>query len=411
MIRVGLRAFIGGAGSHSSSRIPPQLSLWRPGRSIRWATTINLPALGDSIREAKITSLHVKPGSYIEEDEFICEVETDKLSQEIPCNVSGYVEKVYVEEAETMEVGQPLIDVEEGPRKPGDEPAPEPEPEPAKAKEEPASTPTSSQPATPPPTQATPPAEPKKAAPQQEQKAALTNVDGRGIRRVEMSPMRKAIQANMMNAQWHTAMLTTFQEINMSNLIQLRKDYKDAFERKHGVKLGFMSAFVKASATALMEIPAVNGSIDGNDMILHDYADIGVAVATPKGLVVPVLRNCQDMSYADIEKGIGAYAEKARTGKITLSDMQGGTFTISNGGVFGSLAGTPILNYPQSAILGMHKISQRAIVDEKGNIVAAPIMFVALTYDHRIIDGREAVTFLVRIKNLVEDPQRLLLDM
>lgn len=235
----------------------------------------------------------------------------------------------------------------------------------------------------------------------------------RGERREKMSRMRLRIAERMKEAQNVAASLTTFNEVDMSALINLRSQFKDEFLDEHGVKLGFMSAFVKASAQALKEIPAVNAKIDPStqEIVYSDYVDISVAVATPKGLVTPVLRNCELKSFAEIEKDISDYGVKARDGRIALEDLAGGTFTISNGGVFGSLMGTPILNSPQSAILGMHAIKERPVVMPNGEIKARPMMYLALTYDHRLIDGREAVTFLVRVKELIENPTRFLLGL
>lgn len=224
-----------------------------------------------------------------------------------------------------------------------------------------------------------------------------------------MTRLRARVAERLKGAQNTYAMLTTFNEIDMTNIMQLRSEFKDAFLEQHKVKLGFMSVFVKAAADALVKVPAVNAVIDGNDIIYRDYTDISIAVATPKGLVVPVLRNVDALSFADVEKTINVLGKKAREGTISIDEMAGGTFTISNGGVYGSLLSTPIINPPQSAILGMHSINQRPMVVGK-DIVARPIMNVALTYDHRLIDGREAVTFLKRIKDIVEDPRRLLLD-
>lgn len=224
-----------------------------------------------------------------------------------------------------------------------------------------------------------------------------------------MTRMRKRIAERLKGAQNTFAMLTTFNEIDMTNIMQFRKQYKDIFQEKHGVKLGFMSVFVKAAADALKQVPAVNGVIDGSDIIYKDFVDISVAVASPKGLVVPVLRDADQLTFAGVEKNIALLGQKARDGTISIDDMAGGTFSITNGGVFGSLLSTPIINPPQSAILGMHATNQRPMV-VNGEIVARPMMYVALTYDHRLIDGREAVTFLKRIKEVVEDPARLLLD-
>ena len=224
-----------------------------------------------------------------------------------------------------------------------------------------------------------------------------------------MTRMRRRIAERLKGAQNTAAMLTTFNEVDMTNIMALRKEYKDAFLEKHGVKLGFMSAFVRAAADALQAIPEVNANIDGTDIVYRDYVDISVAVGTPKGLVVPVLRNCETMNFADVEKTIGELGRKARDGSISIDEMAGGTFTISNGGVYGSLLSTPIINPPQSAVLGMHSIVQRPML-VGGEVRARPMMYLALSYDHRLVDGREAVTFLRRIKDVVEDPVRLVLD-
>merc|ERR1711862_216184 len=232
----------------------------------------------------------------------------------------------------------------------------------------------------------------------------------RSEHRVKMNRMRMKIASRLKEAQNTNAMLTTFNELDMSNIMQLRKENQDAFVKKHGIKMGFMSAFVKASAYALTKSPTVNAVIEGQEVIYRDFVDISVAVATPKGLVVPVLRNCQDMSHADIEKGIAALGKKAKNNDISIEDMDGGTFTISNGGVFGSLFGTPIINPPQSAILGMHGVFERPVV-RNGQVVIRPMMYIALTYDHRLIDGREAVTFLRTIKRAVENPSVMFLDL
>jgi 2-oxoglutarate dehydrogenase E2 component (dihydrolipoamide succinyltransferase) len=233
---------------------------------------------------------------------------------------------------------------------------------------------------------------------------------GRREERVRMTRLRKRIAERLKEAQNTAAMLTTFNEVDMTALLKLRADYRDAFEKKHGVRLGFMSFFAKASVIALGELPSVNAEIDGDEIVYKNYCDIGVAVSAPNGLVVPVLRDVEEMSFADIEKIITDFGRRARDGKMTMEDLTGGTFTISNGGVFGSLLSTPILNPPQSAILGMHKIEKRAVVVDDA-VVVRPMMYLALSYDHRLVDGREAVTFLVRVKECIEDPQRILLDM
>ena len=225
-----------------------------------------------------------------------------------------------------------------------------------------------------------------------------------------MTRLRQTIAKRLKEAQNTAAMLTTFNDVDMSAVIAARGKYKDLFEKKHNVRLGFMGFFVKAACMALKDIPNVNASIDGDEIVYHDYLDVSVAVSAPKGLVVPVVRNAQGMSFAEIEQAIAAYGKKAKDGTLTLEEMQGGTFTISNGGVFGSLLSTPIINPPQSAVLGMHRIEERPVVRD-GQIVARPMMYLALTYDHRLVDGREAVTFLVRLKEAIEDPTRLLIDL
>merc|ERR1712241_1093048 len=267
--------------------------------------------------------------------------------------------------------------------------------------------------ARPPPPPMPPPVDAVGAAPVLRMPPADPTTEIAGTRsehRVKMNRMRMKIASRLKDAQNTNAMLTTFNELDMSAIMQLRKESQDAFVKRHGIKLGFMSAFVKAAAYSLTQQPTVNAVIDGQDMVYRDYVDISVAVATPKGLVVPVLRNVQDMNYADIEKGIAALGEKAKKNELSMEDMDGGTFTISNGGVFGSLFGTPIINPPQSAILGMHGTFERPVV-RNGQVTIRPMMYIALTYDHRLIDGREAVTFLRTIKRAVEDPRVMFLDL
>jgi len=251
---------------------------------------------------------------------------------------------------------------------------------------------------------------PGKSAPATPEPARTLNVEtgARETRRVKMSKLRQTIAERLVQAQQTAAMLTTFNEIDMTAVMDMRKRYKDSFKDHHGVNLGFMSFFVKAVVEALKTYPAINGFVDGTDTVFHDYCDIGVAVSTERGLMVPVLRNCESLSFAGVEQAIGEYAKKGREGKITLDDLAGGTFTISNGGTFGSLLSTPILNPPQSGILGMHKIEERPVA-LNGQVVIRPMMYVALSYDHRIVDGKEAVGFLVKVKECIEDPARLLL--
>ncbi len=248
------------------------------------------------------------------------------------------------------------------------------------------------------------------ATPQRDPGVRRDDVNGRKEERVPMSRLRKTIAARLKEAQNSAALLTTFNDVDMSAVIDARSRYKDLFEKKHGIRLGFMGFFVKAVALATRDVPSVNGRIDGDEIVYHDYLDVSVAVSAPKGLVVPVVRNAQGMSFAEIEQAIAAFGKKAKDGALTLEEMQGGTFTISNGGVFGSLLSTPIINPPQSAVLGMHRIEERPVVRD-GQIVARPMMYLALTYDHRLVDGREAVTFLVRVKEAIEDPTRLLIDL
>jgi 2-oxoglutarate dehydrogenase E2 component (dihydrolipoamide succinyltransferase) len=255
---------------------------------------------------------------------------------------------------------------------------------------------------------------PAKAGAQAEQKLGSrvrgNDEDGRHEERVKMTRLRQTVARRLKEAQNTAAMLTTFNDVDMTAVIEARARYKDLFEKKHGIRLGFMGFFVKACALAAKDVPSVNASLDGDEIVYHDYLDVSVAVSAPKGLVVPVVRNAESMSFAEIEKTIADYGKRAKDGTLTIEEMQGGTFTISNGGVFGSLLSTPIINPPQSAVLGMHRIEERPVVRD-GQIVARPMMYLALTYDHRLVDGREAVTFLVRVKEAIEDPTRLLIDL
>lgn len=324
-----------------------------------------------------------------------------------PPSETTYADTLFTSHMAKVRVGADLFEMVEG----------EPVAKPETKKKAPAKTSESKTEKVVPPKEASAPtpakvvqATPSPASSQPVAPAAPVQRGSRTEQRVKMSKMRLRIAERLKDSQNTAAMLTTFNEIDMENIINLRNKYKDAFEKKHGVKLGFMSAFVKASSAALAEFPAVNGVIDQDHIVYRDYHDLSVAVATPTGLVVPVLRNVESMSFADIEKKIAEYGSKARDGSITVEEMQGGTFTVSNGGVYGSMMGTPIINPPQSAILGMHGTTKRAVVvgDE---IKIRPVMYVALTYDHRIIDGREAVLFLKKIKSVIEDPQMLLLDL
>lgn len=395
---------------------------------------INTPALPESVADALIINWFKKPGDSVSQDEPLVEVETDKVVLEVPSPVTGVLESIVEDEGATVLSEQLLGYVVEGAAAPA--PAAEEKTEEAAAPAEaaPASDDSQTSPAV------------RKALRENELKAEdvagsgkngrvlkedvnaaakskpaggataapiATNLAGRLEERVPMTRLRKRIAERLHEATQTTAMLTTFNEVNMQPLMEMRTKYKDQFEKQHDARLGFMSLFVKAASNALQKFPEVNASIDGDDIIYHGYTDIGIAVSSPRGLVVPILRDTQNMSMADVESGITAYAVKARDGKLGLDDLTGGTFTITNGGVFGSLLSTPILNPPQSAILGMHGINKRPMVETvngKDELVIRPMMYLAMSYDHRIIDGQSAVLFLKTIKELVEDPQRILLE-
>mmetsp|Transcript_77152 Transcript_77152/g.226292 ORF Transcript_77152/g.226292 Transcript_77152/m.226292 type:complete len:425 (-) Transcript_77152:83-1357(-) len=359
---------------------------------------IKTPDFGaESITEGTLMEWQKKVGDFCAKGEVLAVIETDKVSVEVKAEENGTLVELLAESDATVEVGQALAVL-----KPGGEAPPKAaaEPKPAAA----AAAPEAAAPSKPAPKPAAP-ATPKPAA-------APAPAAASGERRVKMTRMRQAIAKRLKDAQNTTAMLTTFQEVDMTAVIALRKEYKDTFEQVHGVRLGFMSAFVKASAFALQQIPGVNAVIDDNtaEIIYRDYIDISVAVASPRGLVVPVVRDVQGMSIFKVEATIAELAQKAKKEELTLDDMSGGTFTISNGGVFGSMLGTPIINPPQSAILGMHATKMRPVVTKSGDIVPRPVMYLALTYDHRLVDGREAVTFLTTLRDQIEDPRRLLLE-
>eukprot|EP01059_Diplonema_ambulator_P029485 TRINITY_DN4895_c0_g1_i1.p1 TRINITY_DN4895_c0_g1~~TRINITY_DN4895_c0_g1_i1.p1 ORF type:complete len:419 (+),score=182.89 TRINITY_DN4895_c0_g1_i1:49-1305(+) len=367
----------------------------------RWCTTISCPVIAESISEGTVGPWEVAVGDSVLEDAVLGGIESEKVTVAIRAPHDGIVTEIIVEEGVTVNVGQPIIKIKEAAVPSGDAPKKTEEATPAPA--------AAAAPEKPQQPQQKAPQQPKQ--PQQQQQVFAASTDRE--KRVRLTAMRKRIADRLKASQNTAAMLTTFQEVDMSNLINLRNEHKQEFFEKHGVKLGFMSAFVKASASALQAVPIINAYMDlENDCIVyHDYVDISVAVAIPTGLVVPVLRDVQDMNFADIEKQIGHFAQKAKDGNLTLPEMSGGTFTISNGGTYGSWMGTPIINPPQSAVLGMHAVRQKAWVDKNGHISARPIMALALTYDHRLIDGRDAVTFLVKVKNLIEDPHRLILDL
>jgi 2-oxoglutarate dehydrogenase E2 component (dihydrolipoamide succinyltransferase) len=397
---------------------------------------VKVPVLPESVSDATIASWHKKAGDAVKRDENLVDLETDKVVLEVPSPVDGVLKEIRQQAGDTVNSQQIIAIIEEG----AVAAAPAPAAEAPKA--------AAAAPAAAAPKAATKGAEdlspaglrvateekidPSKIAgtgrdgrvtkedlvnygkgtpaPAAAAPAAKPTPGSRPEERVPMTRMRLRIAERLMQSKNSIAMLTSFNEVNLAEVTKMRKSLGEAFQKEHGVKLGFMSFFVKAAAEALKRYPFVNASVDGNDVIYHGYQDISIAVSTDKGLVTPVLRDVQDMSFADVEKGIADYAVKARANKLSLDDLQGGTFTITNGGTFGSLLSTPIVNPPQSAILGMHTIKDRAIV-ENGQIIAAPMMYIALSYDHRIIDGKDAVLFLVDIKNQLENPQRMLLGL
>jgi 2-oxoglutarate dehydrogenase E2 component (dihydrolipoamide succinyltransferase) len=400
-------------------------------------TDVMVPALGESVSEATVSTWFKKVGDSVKQDEMLCELETDKVSVEVPSPVSGVLTEILAPEGTTVDAKARLAIVAEGaagatPAAPAAKveapkaaPAPtakdvENAPAAKKAMAEAGLSPdqvqgsgrdgrvmkedvaraaasvTAAATATP--------------APAAIPRAPVPADDAAREERVKMTRLRATIARRLKDAQNTAAMLTTYNEVDMSGIMELRNTYKDAFEKKHGVKMGFMSFFVKACTHALKEVPEVNAEIDGQDIVYKNYVHMGVAVGTPSGLVVPVLRDADQMGFATIEKKIAELGIRARDGKLSMAEMQGGSFTISNGGVYGSLMSSPILNPPQSGILGMHKIQDRPVV-VNGQIVIRPMMYLALSYDHRIVDGKGAVTFLVRVKEALEDPRRLLMDL
>ncbi len=394
------------------------------------ATEVRVPPLGESVTEVTVATWFKQPGEMIIAEEPLVELETDKVTQELPAPVGGVMKEATANIGDTLEIGALLCVIDESAKAATSAPAAKAEAAPAAA----AATSANKADAD------LSPAVRKLVAENNLDPSAIkgTGKDGRltkgdvlthmekpasapaapatsadesdGEERVRMTRLRKTIARRLKDAQNTAAMLTTFNEVDMTSVMATRTQYKDLFQKKHGVKLGFMSFFTKAVCQALYDVPAVNAEIDGDDLVYKKYCHIGVAVGTDKGLVVPVLRNAGEMSLADIEKGINALGAKARDGKLSMADMQGGSFTISNGGIYGSLMSTPILNAPQSGILGMHNIVQRPMV-VAGEIVARPMMYLALSYDHRVVDGKEAVTFLVRVKECLEDPKRMILDL
>jgi len=410
-------------------------------------TDIMTPALGESVTEATVASWKKKPGEAVKKDEILVELETDKVSLEVASPSDGVLESISANDGDTVTPGAILGVVKAGGAAAAPAPAkalekaPEKASEKAKAAEaapapkaEPASAKSDDRPLAPSVQRiatetgldtstvsgtgkdgritkgdALAALETRANAPAPAAAPAAPRATHEREERVRMTRLRQTIARRLKEAQSNAAMLTTFNEVDMSAVMALRSQYKDVFEKSHGVKLGFMSFFVAACVSALKAVPEVNAEIDGQDLIFKNHYDIGVAVGTEKGLVVPVVRDADAMSLADVEKAIGALGRKARDGHLAIEDMQGGTFTISNGGVYGSLMSTPILNAPQSGILGMHKIQDRPMV-VNGQVVIRPMMYLALSYDHRVVDGQGAVTFLVKVKEAIEDPQRLLLD-
>jgi 2-oxoglutarate dehydrogenase E2 component (dihydrolipoamide succinyltransferase) len=360
---------------------------------------VKIPSVGESITSGVLSIWHKKDGEQVAADELLFTLETDKVSQEVNAPAAGVV-STKVAEGTEVKIGQVVADIDTAAT--GAAPAAPATPAPA-----PAAAPAAAPTPAPAPAKSSPAPAPAPAPVVVEPTPQPVSSDSRAVRK-KMTPLRRKIAAQLVKAQHTAAILTTFNECDMSAVMSLRKALQDDFSKKHGVKLGFMSFFVKAVIDALQAVPAINSRIDGDDLILNNSYDVGVAVGTEKGLVVPVLRDCEKLSFADIETRLAAYAAKAREGKISLDDLSGGVFTISNGGVYGSLLSTPILNPPQSGILGMHKIQERPVV-VNGQIVARPMMYLALSYDHRVVDGKEAVTFLIRVKDCIENPARLLL--
>lgn len=397
---------------------------------------IKVPSPGESISEVQIANWVVKSGDFVQNGQVIAEIDSDKATLEMTAEASGEI-TILAEAGDTVAVGATAatIDTSKQGSAPAPVAAPKVEAAPVAA---PAPAPAAAPSPGPAPSYAAGHAAPAAAKMMAENNVSAEQVSGTGPggrilksdvtaamaagfdksavpvrtgerteRREKMTMLRKKVAERLVSVKNNTAMLTTFNEVNMKPSMDLRAKYKDVFKEKHGVGLGFMSLFTKAVCEALQLFPAVNARIDGTDIVYNDFCDVGIAVSTPKGLMVPIVRNAEMLSLADIEKSIGGLAKKAREGKITVDDMQGGTFTITNGGVFGSMLSTPIINPPQSAILGMHNIVERPVA-ENGQVVIRPVMYIALSYDHRIIDGRESVGFLVKVKEMLENPERML---
>ncbi|MCL4111081.1 UNVERIFIED_CONTAM: hypothetical protein GTU68_033388 [Idotea baltica] len=370
---------------------------------------ILVPDLPESVADATVATWHKKPGEAVARDEVIVDIETDKVVLEVPAPEAGVLEAILEEEGATVLSKQLLAKIKPGAvaGEPTKDTTEDTEASPDK-RHKAALTEESNDALSPAVRRLL--AEPAKAAPVAASAPAVeAPAAARSQKRVPMTRLRKTVANRLLEAKNSTAMLTTFNEVNMKPIMDLRKQYKDQFEKRHDTRLGFMSFYVKAVTEALKRFPEVNASIDGTDIVYHNYFDISMAVSTPRGLVTPVLKDCDTLGFADIEKGIKELAIKGRDGKLTVDELMGGNFTITNGGVFGSLMSTPIINPPQAAILGMHKIQDRPMAVD-GKVEILPMMYLALSYDHRLIDGRESVGFLVTIKELLEDPARLLLD-
>ena len=401
------------------------------------ATEIKAPVFPESVADGTIATWHKQPGEAVSRDEVICDIETDKVVLEVVAPADGTIASIIKGEGETVLSNEVIAQFEEG----AVSGAAQTQAVQSEQKVEQAASQTEAG-ASPVVERAQPVSDQAPAVRKALTETGIAATDiagtGRGGRitkedvanhqtkpaaaplsvavgeriekRVPMTRLRKRVAERLLSATQNTAMLTTFNEVNMKPVMEMRKQFKDAFEKRHGARLGFMSFFVKAVTEALKRYPAVNASIDGDDIVYHSYYDIGVAVSSERGLVVPILRDTDRMSYAEVESGIGAYAAKAREGKLSIEEMTGGTFTITNGGTFGSLLSTPILNQPQTAILGMHKIQERPMA-VNGQVEILPMMYLALSYDHRMIDGKEAVGFLVTVKELLEEPAKLILDL
>ncbi|HBE22302.1 MAG TPA: dihydrolipoyllysine-residue succinyltransferase [Verrucomicrobiales bacterium] len=365
---------------------------------------IKVPAAGESITSANIGRWHKADGAAVRKGEILVTLETDKVSNELESPVDGTIH-IIVPEGTEVTIGTVIASVTEG----AAQPTAAASPAPAAAPVAPVSTPTPATVAAPAPVVAPVAAAPIFTAPAVAEAPSAAENDGRTTRK-KMSMLRRKIANHLVTAQQTAAILTTFNEVDMTAVMNLRKSVQDDFMKKYNVKLGFMSFFIKAVVQALKDVPQINGMIDGNDVIENHFYDIGVAIGTEKGLIVPVLKDCDTKNFARLEQDILDFAAKAREGKIAMDDLQGGVFTISNGGVYGSLLSTPILNPPQSGILGMHTIQQRPIALD-GKVEIRPMMYLALSYDHRLVDGKEAVTFLIRIKECLENPTRMLLEM